>query len=765
MSQRAHSINRCLLASYASMIVLLGVAWVVALVASNTLRASYNQTVNTVDALSGEVTLQIKLMDDEETGLRGYLLTESAAFLQPWTAARKALPVARERASALASTAPRVRPLLMAMDRYALDWEHWAAPLAQLATTTPAMTVPRGSTTLLAQQLDGKTRFDRYRTAAGRVARALDDLRQRELNASLQTLTRLTWLFAVLFAVTVGMAILIGWRMTRAVARPLAALGQAARSIGHGDLTRPIRITGAREFTQLGESMDWMRDRLAGQAALVAAREADLAASEERLRTVMANAPIILFALDAAGVFTLSEGTGLEALGLAPGAMVGLSAFDVYAEVPEIMENIRRALAGEAVSYVGQVSGITFATQLAPLRDERGGVSGVIGVATDVTDRERAEEALRASEERFRENFDRAALGMAVVGLDGRYRQVNTALCRLLGYDAEELLALRAQDLTLTDDMPTTEEGFTRLRAGTIDTYQAEKRYQHKDGHAVWVEINTTLVRDNQGGPLHLISQAQDIIARKQAEGALAVSRSELERSNAELQQFAYVASHDLQEPLRTIASYLQLLKRRYAGRVLDEGADEYIAFAVDGAKRMQTLIQAVLAYSRVGTHGKDFAPTDTHALVAGALANLEARLAETGARVTVAGDLPTVWGDDTQLGQLFQNLIGNALKFTRPGETSAVAITAERREEEWAFAVRDNGIGLPPEQAERIFGMFQRLHARDEYEGAGIGLAVCKRIVERHGGRIWVESRPGEGATFLFTLPVHYEEREDTAA
>jgi len=256
MSQRAHSINRRLLASYASMIVLLGVAWVVALVASNTLRASYNQTVNTVDALSGEVTLQIKLMDDEETGLRGYLLTESAAFLQPWTAARKALPVARERASALASTAPRVRPLLMAMDRYALDWEHWAAPLAQLATTTPAMTVPRGSTTLLAQQLDGKTRFDRYRTAAGRVARALDDLRQRELNASLQTLTRLTWLFAVLFAVTVGMAILIGWRMTRAVARPLAALGQAARSIGHGDLTRPIRITGAREFTQLGESMD-----------------------------------------------------------------------------------------------------------------------------------------------------------------------------------------------------------------------------------------------------------------------------------------------------------------------------------------------------------------------------------------------------------------------------------------------------------------------------------------------------------------------------
>ncbi len=760
MARRAHSINGRLLASYASVVALLGVTWVVALVAANTLRANYDQTVNTVDALSGEVTLQIKLMDDEETGLRGYLLTGAAAFLQPWTAARNAVPAARGRAGTLAGAAPQLQSLLVTMDRDALDWERWATPLAHSRPSAP-----RGSAALLAQQLDGKARFDRYRGAAERVTQTLDGLRQRELDASLQTLTRLPWLFAVLFAVTVGMAMLIGWRTTRAVARPLAALGQAARAIGRGDLTRPVGVTGAREFTQLGESMDWMRDRLAGQAALVAAREAALAASEDRLRTVMANAPIILFALDAAGVFTLSEGKGLGSLGHVPGAMVGLSAFHVYAETPEITENIRRALAGEATGYVSHVQDIAFTTQLAPLRDEHGHMSGVIGVATDVTDRERAEEALRASEERFRENFDRAALGMAVIGLDGRYRQVNTALCRLLGYDAGELLALRVQDLTITDDMTTTEDDLARLRAGASDTYQAEKRYRHKDGHAVWVEINATLVRDNQGCPLHLINQTQDIMARKQAEGALTASRGELERSNAELQQFAYVASHDLQEPLRTISSYLQLLKRRYAGRVLDEDADEYIAFAVDGAKRMQALIQAVLAYSRVGTHGKDFANLDAHALVARALANLDARLAETGAQVAVDEDLPRVWGDDTQLGQLFQNLIGNALKFVRSGETPQVAVTVERRGAEWAFAVRDNGIGLPPEQAERIFGMFQRLHTRDEYEGTGIGLSVCKRIVERHGGRIWVESRPGQGATFLFTLPVHYEEREDTAA
>ncbi len=754
-ARRAHSINGRLLASYASVVALLGVAWVVALVAANTLRVSYDQTVNTVDALSGEVTLQIKLMDDEETGLRGYLLTTSAAFLQPWTAARNALPLARERARELAGAAPRIQPLLVSMDRDALDWERWATPLARSRPSAP-----RGSAALLARQLDGKARFDRYRAAAEHVTQTLDDLRQRELDASLQTLARLTWLFAALFAITMGMATLIGWRTTRAVARPLAALGQAARTIGRGDLTQPIRVSGAREFTQLGESMDWMRDRLAGQAALVAAREADLAASEERLRTVMANVPIILFALDAAGVFTLSEGTGLEALGLTPGAVVGLSAFDVYADIPEITTNMRRALAGEAVSYVGRVAGIIFATQLAPLRDERGGVSGVIGVATDVTDRERAEEA-RARLADIVEASDDAIIGKA---LDSTIVTWNAGAERLYGYTAAEAVG-RSVAMLIPPDHPheLTDLMGAVARGESVAQYETER--VRKDGSRVPVSITISPIRDRSGAVTGASVIARDITVRVQAERLLERSNAELERSNAELQQFAYVASHDLQEPLRTIASYLQLLKRRYTGKVLDEGADEYIAFAVDGAKRMQALIQAVLAYSRVGTHGKDFAPTDIRALVADALANLDARLAETGARVTIDDDLPAVQGDDAQLGQLFQNLIGNALKFTRPGETPAVAVMAERRGEEWAFAVRDNGIGIPPEQAERVFGMFQRLHTRDEYEGTGIGLSVCKRIVERHGGRIWVESRPGEGATFLFTLPIHYEEREDTAA
>ncbi len=232
----------------------------------------------------------------------------------------------------------------------------------------------------------------------------------------------------------------------------------------------------------------------------------------------------------------------------------------------------------------------------------------------------------------------------------------------------------------------------------------------------------------------------------------LVIQQGELERSNGELQQFAYVASHDLQEPLRTVTSYLALLQRRYQGRLGDD-ADTFIGYATDGAQRMSTLIKAVLAYSRVGTHGAAFGPADCAALVGAATANLEARIAETGARV-VHEALPTVHGDAAQLGQLFQNLIGNALKFTRPGVPPQVRVSAERQGGRWLVRVADNGIGIAPAHAGRIFQMFGRLHTRDEYEGTGIGLAVCQRIVERHGGRIWVESAPGQGATFLFTLP-----------
>ena len=228
-------------------------------------------------------------------------------------------------------------------------------------------------------------------------------------------------------------------------------------------------------------------------------------------------------------------------------------------------------------------------------------------------------------------------------------------------------------------------------------------------------------------------------------------TEEELACSNAELQQFAYVASHDLQEPLRMVASYLQLLERRYKGK-LDDDADDFINFAVDGATRMQRLINDLLKYSRVSTRGKEFETTDCEAVLEHTLTNLQIAIAESGASVT-HDPLPTVMGDEIQLGQLLQNLINNAIKF-RNEKLPSVHVSAEQKGKEWTFSVSDNGIGIDPEYVDRIFVIFQRLHSVEEYQGTGIGLSVCRRIVERHGGRIWVESQPGNGSTFYFTIP-----------
>ena len=255
--------------------------------------------------------------------------------------------------------------------------------------------------------------------------------------------------------------------------------------------------------------------------------------------------------------------------------------------------------------------------------------------------------------------------------------------------------------------------------------------------------------RDQALGVL-IAAQIAGAVANAQSIESLLATQAELARSNAELEQFAYVASHDLQEPLRMVASYVGLLERRYRGR-LDADADDFIEFAVDGARRMQALLNGLLDLSRVGTRGRQPEPTESEAALRDALTNLEQAIAEAGAEVSHER-LPTVLGDRMQLTQLFQNLVSNAVKFNSSG-APRVAVTAQRAGALWEFAVADNGIGIDPAHFDRIFQVFQRLHTRSTYEGTGIGLSVCRKIVERHGGTIWPESAKGQGATFRFTL------------
>ena len=290
-----------------------------------------------------------------------------------------------------------------------------------------------------------------------------------------------------------------------------------------------------------------------------------------------------------------------------------------------------------------------------------------------------------------------------------------------------------------------------------------EEKETWPDGSVTWVSTSKEALRDENGNIIGTFGISRDITARKRIENALAEKAQELARSNTELEQFAYVASHDLQEPLRMIASYLQLLARRCEDK-LDADGREFLAYAVDGAKRMQNLINDFLMLSRVGRQAGSFTWTDCSEALQQALSQLKVAIDDSRASITHS-PLPKLMCDGVQLTQLLQNLIGNAIKFRRPEQPPQIHISAQLSKTapvgvggsvttEWLFAVRDNGIGIEKQYFERIFIIFQRLHAREQYPGTGIGLAVCKKIVERHGGRIWCESEPGHGATFYFTVP-----------
>jgi PAS domain S-box-containing protein len=390
-----------------------------------------------------------------------------------------------------------------------------------------------------------------------------------------------------------------------------------------------------------------------------------------------------------------------------------------------------------------------------PVRGPGGKIIGAVEVKSDITELKFTQERLQ----QFKTTLDLTLDSVFMFNpVNLRFFYVNAGATRMMGYTREEL-----RRMTPLDIKPEySEESFRRilepLQAGRQSSLTFQTVHRRKDGSDLPVEIFLQYVAPpNRSG--RFVAIVRDISAHKEAEARLQRALDEVQHSNEDLEQFAYVASHDLQEPLRMVTSYVELLAHRY-GEKLDEDAREYIGFATRGAKLMQELIQDLLEYSRVGTRGKPFELQDLNEVMQTVRSNLQGLIGQSGAVIEV-GDLPAVTADRMQLIRLLQNLLSNAVKF-RSERTPRVGVWARRIEDAWELSVEDNGIGIDPKYFDRIFAVFQRLHSRDQYPGTGMGLAICKRIVERHGGRLGVRSEPGRGTCFSFTIPDHEVSDED---
>jgi PAS domain S-box-containing protein len=387
---------------------------------------------------------------------------------------------------------------------------------------------------------------------------------------------------------------------------------------------------------------------------------------------------------------------------------------------------------------------------LSPLRSTEGIL--VTAAIRNISVRKDAEAHLVQMENKYRGLLEAAPDAMVVVNQAGKIVLLNLQAEKQFGYRRDELLGQKMSNIVpsgfperlVADSLRSAEDALAQQIGTGI-----ELTARRKDGSEFPIEIMLSPLKSADG--VLVTAAIRDITARKNSEAQLLEKVKELNRSNEELQQFAYIASHDLQEPLRMVASYTALLARRYKGK-LDSDADDFIAFAVDGASRMQLLIRDLLAYSRVGSKGKELVDTSSAEALQHAIHNLRGAIEGSAALVTHDA-LPSVMADEMQLTQLFQNLVGNAIKYRRAG-VPRVHITAVPNDaNKWMFSVQDNGLGIEPQFFERIFGVFQRLHKREEFDGTGIGLAICKKIVERHGGTISVESTFGEGSTFYVPL------------
>ena len=490
--------------------------------------------------------------------------------------------------------------------------------------------------------------------------------------------------------------------------------------------------------------------------------ERHLARMESRYRGLLEAAPDAMVVVNQGGGIVLLNVQAEKQFGYHRDELLGQRVKNIIPEgfaerlIADGLRSAEDALAqriGTGIELTGRrKNGTEFPIEimLSPLESAEGIL--VTAAIRDISVRKEAEKNLARMEGRYRGLLEAAPDAMVVVNQSGEIVLLNVQAEKQFGYRRDELVGQRVKNIIpegfaerlIADGLRSAEDALAQQIGTGI-----ELNGRRKDGSEFPIELMLSPLESSEG--ILVTAAIRDITTRRTAEAHLLLKVAELNRSNVELGQFAYIASHDLQEPLRMVASYTQLLARRYKGK-LDSDADEFIAFAVDGASRMQRLIQDLLAYSRVGTKGTELLNTSSEEALQQSLNNLRGAISESGALVT-HDPLPDVLADETQLVQLFQNLVGNAIKYQNSGIPRVHVAAVKNGEQRWAFSVQDNGLGIDPQYFNRIFGMFQRLHKREEFAGTGIGLAICKKIVERHGGTISVESQPGHGSTFCFAL------------
>jgi len=492
------------------------------------------------------------------------------------------------------------------------------------------------------------------------------------------------------------------------------------------------------------------------------AAELHLAQMEGRYRGLLEAATDAMVVVNQAGEIVLLNVQAEKQFGYRRDELVGQKVKNIIPEgfAERIIADGTRTAAEALAQQIGtgiELSGrrkdkteFPIEIMLSPLESAEGIL--VTAAIRDIRVRKAAEKHLAQMEGRYRGLLEAAPDAMVVVNQGGEIVLLNVQAEKQFGYRRDELLGQKVKNIIpegfaerlVADALRSTEDALAQQIGTGI-----ELSGRHKNGSEFPIEIMLSPL-ESAGGIL-VTAAVRDITTRKAAEANLLEKVAELNRSNEELGQFAYIASHDLQEPLRMVASYTQLLSRRYKGK-LDSDADEFIAFAVDGAGRMQRLIQDLLTFSRVGTKGRDLLATSSEEALQQALINLRGAIEQSGAQVT-HDLLPSVMADETQLIQLFQNLIGNGIKYQKTRVPKVHVSAAKNGGDKYTFSVQDNGLGIDSQYFEKIFGMFQRLHKREEFAGTGIGLAICKKIVERHGGKISVESKVGQGSTFHFAL------------